>query len=119
MTVEAGDMKEDTILQNDTPKMTLKHNGENIFRGFKRGSHIFATHNDINCLESTSLITTGNNNQMEVDQVVTHVEYTIKIHNVTLIVNQHTGQVIDKSSDRQLDCPKHVENCTYDLENYI
>ena len=70
-------MKEDTILQNDTPKMTLRHNGENIFREFKRGLQIFAAHNDISYLGSTFLITTGNNNQMEVNQMVTHVEYKI------------------------------------------
>lgn len=62
-------MKKDTILQNDTPKMTLSYNGDNIYRAFKRGSHIFATHNYINCLGSKSLVTTGNNKQLEVDQV--------------------------------------------------
>ena len=50
LTVEASDMGEDTILEKDTPKMALSHNGENIFRAFKRGSHIFTTANDVNCL---------------------------------------------------------------------
>ena len=119
LTVEASDMGEDTILEEDTPKMTLSHNGENIFRAFKRGSHIFTTANDVNCLGSTSLVKTGNNKEIEISQVVTHIEYKIKIQNVTLVANQQTGEVVDKTLDRRLDCLKQTEKCSFNMDNYI
>ena len=108
LTVEASDIGEDTILEEDTPKMTLTQNGENIFRAFKRGSHIFTTSNDVNCLGSSALVKTENNKGIEISQVVTHIEYKIKIQNVTLVANRQTGEVVDKTSDRRLDCLKQT-----------
>ena len=117
--VEPNDLRDDTILQRNTPHLNLVHNAENIYRAFKRGSQIITTSNDVNCIGSTSLIDNGNDDPIEVDQVVTHVEYKITIHNVTLLVNQRTGLVIDKTLNRRLECPQQTEKCTFDLESYI
>ena len=117
--VEPNDLREDTILQRNTPNLNLVHNAENIYRGFKRGSQITTTSNDVNCVGSTSLIDNGSDDPIEVEQVVTHVEYKITIHNVTLLVNQRTGLVIDKTLNRRLECPKQTEKCTFDLDSYV
>ena len=67
LVVEPNDLRDDTILQRNTPHLNLVHNAENIYRAFKRGSQIITTSNDVNCIGSTSLIDNGNDDPIEVD----------------------------------------------------
>ena len=84
--VEPNYLKENNILQINSPESKLVHKAKKIYWVLRRGSQIITTSDDINCVESTSLMNNGNNEPTEVDRVVTHVEYNKPIYNAPLIV---------------------------------
>ena len=64
------------------------------------------TANDVNCLGSSSLVKTGNKKEIEISQVVTHIEYKIKIQNVTLVANPGQGHLPRAAAGDSVPHPK-------------